>query len=78
MRIIRICIHNISMVICVCNAVSERDIRFAAQNGCTSFASLRKELGVGTCCGKCKAEACRVLREHRDDLHRSGAWVGAD
>jgi bacterioferritin-associated ferredoxin len=54
------------MIICVCKAVSERHIRSAVKNGATSLRDLTRELGVGTCCGKCVPEARAVLSEARD------------
>jgi bacterioferritin-associated ferredoxin len=52
------------MYICVCNAVTEREIRQCAQLGCT-LGDLREQLGVCTNCGKCKHAAEQILREER-------------
>jgi bacterioferritin-associated ferredoxin len=52
------------MYICVCNAVTEREIRHCARLGCT-LADLRERLGVGTGCGKCKHATRQILREER-------------
>jgi len=41
------------MIVCVCNNISDREIRQAVDLGITSIAGLRKELGVGTMCGTC-------------------------
>lgn len=66
------------MYICICNAVTERDIRFAVEEGCTSFRRVSAELGVATSCGKCKQEACRVIREHKAEMNGMGTLAGAD
>jgi len=50
------------MYICVCNAVTEREIRHCAQLGC-SLDELRERLGVCTGCGKCKHATKQILRE---------------
>jgi bacterioferritin-associated ferredoxin len=50
------------MIVCVCNNVSDRKIRQAVANGASSLADLRKELNVGTCCGKCHSCAKQVVR----------------
>ena len=50
------------MYICICNAVTEREIRGAVELGCQSIADLRRDLGVASCCGKCLPEAREVLR----------------
>lgn len=56
------------MIICVCNNISDREIRKAVEQGMTSMADLYKELGVGTCCGKCVSYAREVLHEQLDNL----------
>jgi bacterioferritin-associated ferredoxin len=49
------------MIVCVCKAVSDRHIRTAVKGGATSLRDLTRELGVGTCCGKCLPEAKSAL-----------------
>jgi bacterioferritin-associated ferredoxin len=51
------------MIVCVCNNISEGKIHQAVSAGMTSMSELRKELGVGTSCGKCHTCAKHVLRE---------------
>lgn len=55
------------MYICICNAVTDRDIRQCAQLGACSLRDLRNELGVASNCGKCKQAAKAILRETRSD-----------
>lgn len=50
------------MIVCICNNVSDRKIRQAAEEGVTTMAELRSQLNVGTCCGKCHSCAKQVLR----------------
>lgn len=52
------------MIVCVCNNISDREIRQAVDLGLNSMADLYKELGVGTCCGKCVSYAREVMNEH--------------
>jgi len=52
------------MYICVCNAVTEREIRHCAQLGC-NLGDLREQLGVATTCGKCEQAAKQILRDER-------------
>jgi bacterioferritin-associated ferredoxin len=54
------------MIVCVCNNISDREIRQAVDLGINSMAELYKELGVGTCCGKCVSYAREVLHAHVD------------
>ena len=50
------------MYICICNAITEREIRGAVELGCRSVDDLRRDLGVASCCGKCVHDAKAVLR----------------
>lgn len=52
------------MIVCVCNNISDREIRQAADMGLTTMGDLRRDLGVGTCCGKCVSCARQVLHDH--------------
>jgi bacterioferritin-associated ferredoxin len=49
------------MIICICKAVSDRHIKSAVKGGATSLRDLTRELGLGTCCGKCLPEAKATL-----------------
>ncbi len=66
------------MYICICNAVTEREIRAAVEDGHDSFSKVRSCLGVATNCGRCKPDACRVIREHKAEMSCAGSLVGAD
>jgi bacterioferritin-associated ferredoxin len=50
-----------AMIICLCKAVSDRHIRAAVKGGAASLRDITRELGVGTCCGKCVPEAKAAL-----------------
>lgn len=49
------------MYICVCNAITERQVRASVDGGATTFSDLQYELGVATCCGCCAATAAEYL-----------------
>jgi bacterioferritin-associated ferredoxin len=49
------------MIVCVCKAVSDRQIRAAVKGGANRLRDLTRDLGVGTCCGKCLPEAKAAL-----------------
>ncbi len=51
------------MYVCICNAVTDRQIREAVACGCCSMRELRTRLDVAGCCGKCGPEARRLLGE---------------
>jgi len=50
------------MIICVCKAVSDSKLRGAVRDGrAVSLRDLTRELGLGTCCGKCVPAARTAL-----------------
>lgn len=51
------------MYVCVCNAVTDRQIRRAVRNGIVTFERLQLELAVSTCCGRCEPFARQVLAD---------------
>jgi bacterioferritin-associated ferredoxin len=59
--------------------VSDRHIRAAVKDGATSLRDLTRELGVGTCCGKCLPEAKSALNTSLDarDAARPGLFSPA-
>lgn len=65
------------MYICICNAVTEKEIRQTVELGADSFQQISNDLGVATCCGKCKKEACRVIREHKIEMREMNAAMPA-
>lgn len=52
------------MYVCLCNEVTDRQIRDAARRGCCRLDDLRSELGVASCCGACAETAQDLLDEH--------------
>ena len=51
------------MYICVCNAVTDSDIKRAVENGANSMQHLKSSLGVSTNCGSCSCDAKRCLND---------------
>lgn len=54
------------MYVCVCQAVTDRQIREAAESGARSLRDLRRDLGVTRDCGRCASCAHECLREVHD------------
>lgn len=54
------------MYVCICNAVTDKQIRKAAREGCASLRTLSCQTGCSTTCGKC----ARMAREILDDEMR--------
>ncbi|MEO6366157.1 MAG: (2Fe-2S)-binding protein [Luteimonas sp.] len=55
------------MYICICNGVTQDDIRQAAAAGCRSLPELTMRTGCGATCGTCLESAAQVLREAQQD-----------
>ena len=53
------------MYICLCNGITEREIRARADEGLCTLAELESCLGVGAGCGRCRHAAKEVLNESR-------------
>jgi bacterioferritin-associated ferredoxin len=49
------------MFICVCNAITESQVRSAVSAGARSLSDLQSQLGVGACCGCCSETAAEYL-----------------
>jgi len=54
------------MYICICNAITDKQIRKAAKAGAVDLRGLQAELGVATGCGSCKEAASEILAEYRN------------
>jgi bacterioferritin-associated ferredoxin len=61
-----------AMYVCICRAVTEREIRDAVELGADSMHALRDQLGVAAECGKCEPEIRRILKETRRSHHHMG------
>ena len=48
------------MFVCICHAVTDKEIRRAIENGARGLSDLQDRLHVATCCGACaeQVEAC--------------------
>jgi bacterioferritin-associated ferredoxin len=51
------------MYVCVCNAVTDHEIRGAVKLGVRTFDDLSATLGVATCCRRCTDCARQVLAD---------------
>ena len=56
------------MYVCICNAVTEREVRHAVQLGADNLNDLKEGLGVATCCGKCASCAKGIIREEKKQM----------
>ena len=51
------------MYVCVCKALTEKDIHSAVAEGCNSVRELKRRLGLGSECGRCAACAKGMIQE---------------
>jgi bacterioferritin-associated ferredoxin len=57
------------MYICVCNAVTDKQIANAVSAGADTLAKLQKELRVATCCGSCTKDVESFLTKANTYQH---------
>jgi bacterioferritin-associated ferredoxin len=51
------------MYICLCNAITDRDVRAQNTDGCCSVAMVYRALGCEPQCGKCAPYIRQILRQ---------------
>ncbi|MDP5070167.1 MAG: bacterioferritin-associated ferredoxin [Congregibacter sp.] len=51
------------MYVCICNRITDKQIRSAIAEGANSLQSLRDELGVASQCGGCSDFALSLLND---------------
>ena len=61
------------MYICLCNAITEREIRAHAAQGACTLADLEQCLGVGAGCGRCRPVASELLSESHAETRTAAA-----
>ena len=54
---------ELSMVVCVCNALRERDVREAARGGARSACQAYRALGCQAKCGNCVPFAREIIEQ---------------
>ena len=56
------------MYICLCNNVTDSDIRRAVDEGVSNMKQLKMKTGCASSCGKCIDSAKTILAEARSEL----------
>jgi bacterioferritin-associated ferredoxin len=54
------------MVVCVCNAIRESDVRSCARGGCTTPHEAFRALGRRPKCGQCTSVARAIIASERE------------
>ena len=52
------------MYICVCHAISDRQIREVVDRGAASLYEVQTQLPVASCCGSCEESARELIESH--------------
>ena len=55
------------MYVCICNAVTEADIKQAVEDGANCLQHLKSKLNVATGCGSCACEAKSCMTKVLED-----------
>jgi len=63
------------MYVCICKAVTDKQIRRAAAQGVDNLYELREHLGVASGCGSCADMASDILREHQSRSFKPSLYV---
>ncbi|WP_066567908.1 (2Fe-2S)-binding protein [Snodgrassella sp. CFCC 13594] len=61
------------MYVCLCNAITDRQIQETVAAGANSLTDLQAQLGVATCCGCCADVACSYLSANSESQMNSNA-----
>jgi bacterioferritin-associated ferredoxin len=52
------------MYVCVCHAISDRQIREVVERGAESLTEVQAYLPVASCCGRCEDSAREVIESY--------------
>lgn len=58
------------MYVCLCNGISDRQIREVVDRGAASLDEVQAYLPVANCCGRCEDTAQEVIDGHRESAAR--------
>jgi len=54
------------MIVCICNGITDREIRKHITSGARSVSAVAKACGAGTDCGSCCCTVREMLGRHRN------------
>ena len=56
------------MYVCLCKAITDREVRQALDEGCQNLRDLKQELGICTRCCKCAPAVKSLVDEHQSRM----------
>ena len=65
------------MIVCHCHAVTDREIRRAAERGATTPREVGQHCRAGTCCGGCVPVVETILEERGESQPRQGVALAS-
>lgn len=65
------------MYVCICNAITDREIKETVAAGANSLTDLKDRLGVASCCGCCADLAVSFLN-HANQLNAQVSGIKVD
>jgi bacterioferritin-associated ferredoxin len=63
-------IFSFKMYVCVCEAVTDHDVRKAVEGGASSVSEVMHCTRAGTRCGKCRTELAQMVDTHAPACRR--------
>lgn len=61
------------MYVCMCHAISDRQIREVVDRGAASLYDVQMHLPVASCCGRCEETAREVIEAQIESAARAAA-----
>lgn len=63
------------MYVCLCQGITDKDIRDAVNDGCCNYKEVRQTLDIASQCGKCGCLAKQIVKETIAEVQLSGTTV---
>ena len=65
------------MYVCICNPVSDTEVRRCCRSGATTLSDLKMQLGIASQCGMCASAAQAIIAEEIGSAAPAGLCPGA-
>lgn len=54
------------MIVCICNAINERQVKAAIESGADNWRAVLAHYGCGPECGQCQLEIVELIAKNQD------------